>query len=129
MNIYIPKINKTRELIILDQVSTSGFGGVHAAIINLAARTLGKRTWVTVVKPVNDEEAFLDSIRDPGTWHSHNIYRSRETDYLVAHGVSKFRVRVSNQLIHLRKAVISYIGNASNFTGQSPSIFVFKGDS
>ncbi|KAI0085599.1 nucleoporin Nup186/Nup192/Nup205 [Irpex rosettiformis] len=79
-------------------VSTSGYGGVHAAIISLAARTLGKRTWATAVKPSNEDEAFMDSIRDP------------------AHGVSKFRVKVLHQLIHLRKAVISYMGNTSNFT-------------
>ncbi|KAI0759191.1 nucleoporin Nup186/Nup192/Nup205 [Irpex lacteus] len=79
-------------------VSTSGYGGVHAAIIGLGARTLGKKSWVAAVKPTNEEEALQDSIRDP------------------AYGVSKFRVRVLNQLIRLRKAVVSYIGDASNFT-------------
>ncbi|KAI0695309.1 nucleoporin Nup186/Nup192/Nup205 [Cytidiella melzeri] len=82
----------------LASVSTGGYGGVHAAIINLAARSLGKRTWATSLKPTSDEEATADSIRDP------------------AFGVSKFRVKVFSQLIQLRKAIVAYIGNASGFT-------------
>lgn len=92
---------------------------MHAAIIGLGARTLGKKSWVAAVKPTNEEEALQDSIRDPGMcWVSScGIDGRLNVLFMTAYGVSKFRVRVLNQLIRLRKAVVSYIGDASNFTG------------
>lgn len=92
---------------------------MHAAIIGLGARTLGKKSWVAAVKPTNEEEALQDSIRDPGMyWVSSRGIDGRLSVLLIAaYGVSKFRVRVLNQLIRLRKAVVSYIGDASNYTG------------
>lgn len=84
----------------VDLVSTSGFGGIHAAIMGLAARTLGSRHWTDKIKPVTDEEFAALNVRAP------------------AHGKSRFRVRVQEHEVALRKTILAYLGAASDFTGE-----------
>lgn len=56
----LPSVPKT------DVVSTSGYGGLHAAIMGLAARTLGSRRWTEVIRPTTEEETIEASLRAPG---------------------------------------------------------------
>ncbi len=48
------------------QASTSGFGGIHAAILYLAAKTLGNQRWSDTVKPTTDEELNEAAVTMPG---------------------------------------------------------------
>ncbi|EKM52358.1 uncharacterized protein PHACADRAFT_164266 [Phanerochaete carnosa HHB-10118-sp] len=81
-----------------DVVSTSGYGGLHAAITGLAARTLGNCRLTEAIRPTTEEEAIEASLRAP------------------AYGQSKFRLKVHTQEMFLRKALASYLGTASDFT-------------
>jgi nuclear pore complex protein Nup205 len=80
--------------------SNSGFGVIHAAILSLAARSLGQgRTFERVI-PNGDAEVQESNV------------------YAFGHGgVSKFDLKVRRKEELLRKAIISYIGSASDFTG------------
>ncbi|KIJ60466.1 hypothetical protein HYDPIDRAFT_98637 [Hydnomerulius pinastri MD-312] len=77
----------------------TGFGGIHGAILGLAARCLGNGQWSQSVKPQNDSEILQASVFAPG--------HQSET---------KFDVNVRRQELLLRKAVIEYLGAASDFT-------------
>ena len=77
----------------------TGFGGIHGAILGLAARCLGNGQWSQSVRPQTDSEIALASVFAPG--------HQSET---------KFDVRVRRQELLLRKAVIEYLGTASDFT-------------
>ena len=77
----------------------TGFGGIHGAILGLAARCLGNGRWSQSVRPQTDSEIALASVFAPG--------HQSET---------KFDVQVRRQELLLRKAVIEYLGTASDFT-------------
>ncbi|KAH7924355.1 hypothetical protein BV22DRAFT_1035258 [Leucogyrophana mollusca] len=77
----------------------SGFGGIHGAILSLAARCLGNGQWRQSVKPQSDAEILQASVLAPG----HN-------------SETRFDVDVRQQERLLRKAIIEYLGAASEFT-------------
>jgi nuclear pore complex protein Nup205 len=77
----------------------TGFGGIHGAILGLAARCLGNGQWIQSVKPQTGNEIAQASVFAPG-------HQSE----------SKFDVQVRRQELLLRKAVIEYLGAASDFT-------------
>ncbi|KIK97850.1 hypothetical protein PAXRUDRAFT_824522 [Paxillus rubicundulus Ve08.2h10] len=77
----------------------TGFGGIHGAILGLAARCLGNCQWIQSVKPQTENEIAQASVFAPG-------HQSE----------SKFDVQVRRQELLLRKAVIEYLGAASDFT-------------
>lgn len=77
----------------------TGFGSVHGAILGLAARCLGDGRWSQLVRPQTESEIGLASVFASG--------HQSET---------KFDVRVRRQELLLRKAVIEYLGAASDFT-------------
>ncbi|KAF9238369.1 nucleoporin Nup186/Nup192/Nup205 [Melanogaster broomeanus] len=77
----------------------TGFGGIHGAILGLAARSLGNGPWIQSVKPQTDSEIMQASEFAPG-------HQSE----------SKFDVQVRRQELLLRRAVIEYLGAASEFT-------------
>lgn len=77
----------------------TGFGGIHGAILGLAARCLGYGQWSQSVRPQTDSEIALAGLFAPG--------HQSET---------KFDVQVRRQELLLRKAVIEYLGTASDFT-------------
>ncbi|KAI6142345.1 nucleoporin Nup186/Nup192/Nup205 [Pisolithus tinctorius] len=76
----------------------TGFGGIHGAILGLAARCLGNENWSAFVKPQTDTEVLHASVLAPG--------RSE----------SRFDATVRHKLLLLRGAVIEYLGAASDFT-------------
>ncbi|KAI0944532.1 hypothetical protein AcW1_002214 [Taiwanofungus camphoratus] len=80
-------------------LSNSGFGGIHAAISSLAARCLGNRHWSEGVKPQTDAELLDAGLPAPGF--------GRET---------RFRVSVHQKDQLLRRAIVAYLGTASDFT-------------
>ncbi|KAF9219350.1 hypothetical protein BS17DRAFT_804452 [Gyrodon lividus] len=77
----------------------TGFGGIHGAILGLAARCLGNGQWIRSVRPLTESEITQASVFAPG--------HQSET---------KFDVRVRRQELLLRKAVLEYLGAASDFT-------------
>ncbi|KAF8130340.1 nucleoporin Nup186/Nup192/Nup205 [Boletus edulis] len=77
----------------------TGFGGIHGAILGLAARCLGNGRCSQSVRPQTDSEIALASVFAPG--------HQSET---------KFDVLVRRQELLLRKSVIEYLGTASDFT-------------
>ncbi|KAL6308871.1 nucleoporin Nup186/Nup192/Nup205 [Sparassis latifolia] len=80
-------------------LSNIGFGGIHAAISNLAARCLGNRHWTESVKPQTERELSDAAVVEPG-------YGSE----------TKFRVAVHRKDQLLREAVVAYLGTACDFT-------------
>ncbi|EGO28547.1 hypothetical protein SERLADRAFT_413403 [Serpula lacrymans var. lacrymans S7.9] len=83
----------------------SGFGGIHGAILSFAARYFGFGQETKKVKPHTDVEVLQASIHAPG--------RTRETN---------FDVLVYRRERILRKAIIEYLGIASDFTATIPTI-------
>ncbi|KZT66755.1 hypothetical protein DAEQUDRAFT_767725 [Daedalea quercina L-15889] len=80
-------------------LSSSGFGGIHAAISSLATTCLGNTHWSDAVKPQGDAE-----LRDAGTTSP-------------AFGTeTKFRYAVHHRERMLRRALTAYLGTASEFT-------------
>ncbi|KAF9815688.1 hypothetical protein IEO21_04405 [Rhodonia placenta] len=80
-------------------VSTSGFGGIHSAILGLASRCLSNQHWSDRVQPQTDAE-----LADAG---------------VTGHGVTsetKFRSAVLEHDRLLRRAIVTYLGTASEFT-------------
>ncbi|OBZ74918.1 hypothetical protein A0H81_05368, partial [Grifola frondosa] len=80
-------------------LSHSGFGSLHGAISGLAAKCLGDRHWLDGVKPQTDAELQDASVFAPD-------YGSE----------TKFRITVHRKSQLLHKAVITYLGTASEFT-------------
>ncbi|OJA08231.1 hypothetical protein AZE42_08910 [Rhizopogon vesiculosus] len=79
--------------------ANSGFGGIHGAVLGLAARCLGNRYWSQAVKPQTDAEVLRASVFAPG------------------HGsTSQFDLNLRRQGRLLLKAVVEYLGTASEFT-------------
>ncbi|KAI6038837.1 nucleoporin Nup186/Nup192/Nup205 [Pisolithus marmoratus] len=76
----------------------TGFGGIHGAILGLAARCLGNENWSTFVKPQTDTEVLHASVLAPGQ------------------SESRFDAAVRHKLLLLRGAIIEYLGAASDFT-------------
>ncbi|KAF7795183.1 hypothetical protein EIP86_006332 [Pleurotus ostreatoroseus] len=91
----LPLIQKSELL------SSSGFGGIHAAIMHLAAKALGNSHWSDAIRPSTDEELTDASVQVP------------------AYGQTQFRVNLNRKEMHLRKSIVIYLGAASNFTGMS----------
>jgi len=88
--------------------ANSGFGGIHEAVLGLAARCLGNRNWSQAVKPQTDAEALRASVFAPG------------------HGsTSQFDLNLRRQRRLLLKAVVEYLGSASEFTGELIAAFEF----
>ncbi|PCH43029.1 hypothetical protein WOLCODRAFT_121398 [Wolfiporia cocos MD-104 SS10] len=83
----------------LDLASNSGFGGIHLAILALAARCVGNRHWSDKVQPQTSVEFTDASIASQG-FNSESRFRAT--------------VRYKDQLV--RKSLITYLGNASEFT-------------
>ena len=92
-------IHEKTNLCLLQMTMNTGFGGIHGAILGLAARCLGNGRWSQSVRPQTDNEIALASVFAPG--------HQSET---------KFDVQVRRQECLLRKAVIEYLGTASDFT-------------
>ncbi|EMD35026.1 hypothetical protein CERSUDRAFT_125016 [Gelatoporia subvermispora B] len=86
-------------------MSNSGFGGIHAAILSLAARCLSNRHWSDIVKPHTEAELIDAETNAPG-------FR----------GETKFRVSVRFRDQVLRRTIIAYLGTASDFTEQEFSL-------
>ena len=87
------------KLTLFQMTMNTGFGGIHGAILGLAAQCLGNGRWSQSVRPQTDSEIALASVFAPG--------HQSET---------KFDVQVRRQELLLRKAVIEYLGTASDFT-------------
>ena len=83
----------------------TGFGGIHGAILGLAARCLGNGRWSQSVRPQTDSEVLLASVFAPG--------HASET---------KFDVQVGRQERLLKRAVVEYLGTASDFTEPEMSL-------
>ncbi|KAG6890211.1 hypothetical protein C0995_010222 [Termitomyces sp. Mi166 len=79
--------------------SNSGFGAIHAAILTLAARSLGSGKCFTHILPQTDVEVQLAK--------RHAFGYGAQT---------KFDVKVRQRERFLRKSIIVYIGAASDFT-------------
>ncbi|KAH9929472.1 nucleoporin Nup186/Nup192/Nup205 [Fomitopsis serialis] len=80
-------------------LSSSGFGGIHAAISGLATRCLGNGHWSEAVRPQSDAELV-----DAGITGS-------------AYGTeTRFRFAVHDRERLLRRALTAYLGAASEFT-------------
>lgn len=93
---------------VLKMSANSGFGGIHEAVLGLAARCLGNRNWSQAVKPQTDAEALRASVFAPG------------------HGsTSQFDLNLRRQRRLLLKAVVEYLGSASEFTGELIAAFEF----
>ncbi|KAG1728877.1 nucleoporin Nup186/Nup192/Nup205, partial [Suillus paluster] len=79
--------------------TNSGFGGIHSAVLGLAARCLGNRSWNQAVKPQTDTEVSQASVFAPG------------------HGsTTQFDLSLRRQERLLLKAIVEYLGTASEFT-------------
>ncbi|KAI0270638.1 nucleoporin Nup186/Nup192/Nup205 [Gloeopeniophorella convolvens] len=77
----------------------SGYGGVHTAILSLAARCFGSSQWSQKVRPQTETERLEASSTAPGYG-----------------GVTKFDLILQRKEQSLRKALIVYLGTASEFT-------------
>ncbi|KAG2143441.1 nucleoporin Nup186/Nup192/Nup205 [Suillus bovinus] len=84
----------------LELMSTnSGFGGIHGAVLGLAARCLGNRSWSQAVKPRTDAEVLRASL------------------FASGHGsTTQFDLSLRRQERLLLKAIVEYLGTASEFT-------------
>ncbi|KAG0707241.1 nucleoporin Nup186/Nup192/Nup205 [Suillus ampliporus] len=79
--------------------TNSVFGGIHGAVLGLAARCLGNRNWSQAVKPQTDAEVLQASVFSPG------------------HGsATQFDLGLRRQERLLLKAIVEYLGTASEFT-------------
>ncbi|KAH9064457.1 nucleoporin Nup186/Nup192/Nup205 [Lactarius vividus] len=77
----------------------SGYGGIHAAILGLAARCFGTTRWLQNVCPQTDSERLDANSTAPG--HG---------------GACNFDVILQRKELSVRKALIVYLGTASEFT-------------
>jgi len=77
----------------------TGFGGIHGAILTLIAKCLGSGQWVDDVRPQTDTELLDASVYATG-------HRSK----------TKFHVNVRLKERLIRKAMVAYLGAASEFT-------------
>jgi nuclear pore complex protein Nup205 len=81
--------------------TNSGFGGIHGAVLGLAARCLGNRSWSQAVKPQTDAEVLRASV------------------FATGHGsTTQFDLNLRRQERLLLKAIVEYLGTASEFTGE-----------
>lgn len=86
--------------------TNSGFGGIHGAVLGLAARCLGNRNWSQAVKPQTNAEVLQASVFAPG------------------HGpATQFDLNLTRQSRLLVKAVVEYLGTACEFTGKLVGYF------
>jgi len=77
----------------------SGFGAIHSAILSLSTRCLRDGQWMANVKPQTDAEVANANV------------------YGLGYGsATKFDVSVRQRARLLRKAIVEYIGEASEFT-------------
>ncbi|KAG6891452.1 hypothetical protein C0992_006711 [Termitomyces sp. T32_za158] len=87
--------------------SNSGFGAIHAAILTLAARSLGSGKCFAHIIPQTDVEA-----------------QSAKERAFGCGALTKFDVTVRQRERFLRKSIIVYIGAASNFTEPEISLIL-----
>ncbi|KAH9982000.1 nucleoporin Nup186/Nup192/Nup205 [Russula compacta] len=76
-----------------------GYGGVHAAILSLAARCFGANQWTRKVHPQTEFERLDANSKAPGYG-----------------GTCSFDLILQRKELLLRKALIAYLGAASEFT-------------
>jgi len=93
-SVAIPSVSKS-EL----ASGNSGYGGIHAAMLSLAARCVGSNQWSHKVRPQTDSEKLDASSRVPGPG-----------------GACRFDLTLQRKEQLLGKALISYLGAASEFT-------------
>ncbi|KAG1816317.1 nucleoporin Nup186/Nup192/Nup205 [Suillus subaureus] len=79
--------------------TNSGFGGIHGAVLGLAARCLGNRSWSQAIKPQTDAEVLRASVFASGQGST-----------------SQFDLSLRRQERLLLKAIVEYLGTASEFT-------------
>lgn len=91
---------------MLQMSTNSGFGGIHGAVLGLAARCLGNRSWSQAVKPQTDAEVLRASV------------------FASGHGsTTQFDLSLRRQERLLLKAIVEYLGTASEFTGKSVDVW------
>ncbi|KAI0033042.1 nucleoporin Nup186/Nup192/Nup205 [Vararia minispora EC-137] len=90
----LPKVEK-HELMS----TNTGFGSIHSSLLSLAAKSFGGNALVQRVRPQSDAELADAVAREPGYAHE-----------------SKFDIAVQDMEQMLRKALIAYMGTASEFT-------------
>ena len=110
-------------LIDREQISTnSGFGGIHGTILNLATRCLSSGRWTRSVKPQTDAEVLDASVYASGKFSSLH-FSQRKNNQISGYGTdTKFDISVRQKERLLRKAIITYIGTASQFTGAGQTL-------
>jgi nuclear pore complex protein Nup205 len=87
--------------------TNSGFGGIHGAVLGLAARCLGNRSWSQAVKPQTDAEVLRASV------------------FASGHGsTTQFDLNLRRQERLLLKAIVEYLGTASEFTGELVDVWL-----
>lgn len=60
----------------IGQVSHSGFGGIHGAVLALVAKCLGSGRWIDDVRPQTDAELVDASVYGAGEFKiSHDVCR------------------------------------------------------
>ncbi|KAI0317152.1 nucleoporin Nup186/Nup192/Nup205 [Amylostereum chailletii] len=87
--------------------ANSGFGSIHTTLLSLAARSFGATLWSQRVQPQSDSERLDASVLAPGKL----LFKCSR----YAHD-SKFDIAVQTKEKMLRKALIAYVGTASEFT-------------
>lgn len=58
--------------------TNSGFGGLHNAVLGLAARTIGSSKWIESIRPSDETEVSESETRLPGLLN--NIARDKYTN-------------------------------------------------
>jgi nuclear pore complex protein Nup205 len=98
-----------------------GFGPIHAAILGLTTKTLNVRGRSQTMEPQTDSE-MLDASAYGSSAFSRPRFPSSHGRDLFFSGLeaeTKFAANANMKERLLRKAIITYLGNGSNFTGQS----------
>jgi nuclear pore complex protein Nup205 len=98
--------------------SNTGFGAIHGAILGLATNCLSSTLWLRSMRPQTDAE-----MRDAGLYSSGTLFSVTYASMLTGRSIglgteTKFDVNVRRQERLLRKAIVMYLGTASDFTGE-----------
>ena len=96
----------------------SGFGAIHAAILNLATRCLGGRCFAHIV-PQSDAEVQRANNHAFGAYLVCMTRRVIDGVHIGYGSESRFDVSVRQRERLLRKSIVAYIGAGSDFTGRS----------
>jgi nuclear pore complex protein Nup205 len=96
----------------------SGFGGIHGAILALNAKCLGSGRLIDDVRPQTDAELLDASVYATGESTSITCGTLLNTHEKSGHrSQTKFDVNVRLKEGLIRKAMVTYLGAASEFTG------------